>query len=506
MDRAERVIAFIERYCLVPDGKLVGQPLVLNRFQKRFIKAIFGKGVRRGILSIARKNGKTALIAAILLAFVIGPEAVKNSQVVSGAMSRDQAAIVFSLACKMLQANPELDGLYRIVPSSKRIYGLRMNVEYRALAADGATAHGLSPVLAILDEVGQVRGPQSDFIDAITTAQGAHEKPLLLTISTQAPTDGDLLSIWIDSAKDDPATVCHLYAADKDCDLMDEKAWRAANPALGVFRSLEDVQDQASQAVSTPVRENTFRNLILNQRVQMHSPAVSVGVWKANGGEVDPGVFERQPVYGGLDLSQTTDLTALVLVARADGVAHVQSHFWTPEATLGERSRRDRVPYDLWVRQGHMRATPGKTVQYSQVVQDIAEIIADMDVALIRFDRYRMDIFRAAMDQAGLDLPLEEFGQGYVSMTPAWEATESLLLQETVRHGSHPVLNMCALNAVLKDDPAGNKKLDKSKSNGRIDGMVSLTMAIGALESAEKAVATYSPWDDTSFSLAGSLQ
>src|SRR5690606_35880985 len=136
------------------------------------------------------------------------------------------------------------------VPSGKRLIGLPLNVEYRALAADGTTAHGLSPVLAILDETGQVRGPQNDFVDAITTAQGAHKAPLLLVISTQAANDADLLSQWIDDAEKsrDSRIVSHVYAAPKDADVLDEKAWKAANPALGLFRSREDLREQAKQA------------------------------------------------------------------------------------------------------------------------------------------------------------------------------------------------------------------------------------------------------------------
>ena len=153
------------------------------------------------ILSMARKNGKTALIAAILLAFLVGPEAKRNSQIVSGAMSKDQAALVFALACKMVQLSPELSKVVKIVPSGKRLYGLPLNVEYRALAADATTGQGLSPRLAILDEVGQVRGPKSEFVEAIVTAQGAYDDALLVAISTQAPNDGDLLSIWIDDAQ-----------------------------------------------------------------------------------------------------------------------------------------------------------------------------------------------------------------------------------------------------------------------------------------------------------------
>jgi phage terminase large subunit-like protein len=263
LTRAGRVIAFIERICVVPEGALIGQPMKLLPFQKRFIKAVYDNkvGTRRAILSIARKNGKSGLIAGILLAHLVGPEARRNTQIVSGAMSRDQAALVFNLAAKMVQLSERLSKLVKIVPSGKRLVGLPLNVEYRALAADGTTAHGLSPVLAILDEIGQVRGPRSDFVDAITTAQGAHADPLLLAISTQAPNDADLLSIWIDDAKKsgDPRVVCAVYEAPKDAALNDRKAWKAANPALGAFRSLPDVEQQAEMALRMPSSEASFR-------------------------------------------------------------------------------------------------------------------------------------------------------------------------------------------------------------------------------------------------------
>ena len=246
MTRGERVCRFIERYCLAPEGAHVGKPLELDVFQRRFILDIYDNPhtTREAMLSIARKNGKTALIAGIMLAHLVGPEARQNSQIVSGARSREQASQVFNYAAKMVQLSEELSGIVRIVPSGKRLIGLPMNVEYRALSAEGKTAHGLSPVLAILDEVGQVRGPQDDFIDAITTAQGAHENPLMIAISTQAASDADLFSLWIDDAVQsaDPRIVCHLYAAPEGCDLMDDSAWKAGNPALGLFRSLDTAE------------------------------------------------------------------------------------------------------------------------------------------------------------------------------------------------------------------------------------------------------------------------
>ena len=483
MSRAKRVIQFIEAFCRVPEGMHVGQPLKLEPFQKRFIKAVYDNphGTEKAILSIARKNGKTGLIAALLLAHLVGPEAKQNSQIASGAMSREQAALVFKLACKMIGLNPALAEIIHIVPSGKRLIGLPMNTEYQALAAEGKTAQGLSPVLAILDEVGQVRGPQDDFVDAIVTAQGAHEHPLLIAISTQAANDADLLSVWIDDAEQsgDPHTVCHVYAADVDADVLDKKGWKAANPALGKFRSLRDLQKLAEAASRMPSAENTFRNLNLNQRVSTHNPFISVEAWQACGGE--PHALDGMAVYGGLDLSARSDLTALVLTATdAQGRVHVQPYFWTPAVGLAERAKRDRAAYDVWARQGYLRTTPGATVDYEFVVADMLGILAGLDVRAIAFDRWRMDVFRKALEQAGVSLPLVEHGQGYKDMSPAIDVLEADILNQRLCHGGHPVLTMCAYNATLQRDPAGNRKLDKLKATGRIDGMVALAMARAA--------------------------
>jgi len=493
MTRAARVIQFIEAFCVTPEGADVGKPLRLADFQKKFIREVYDNpaGTRRAILSVSRKNGKSGLIAGLLLAHLIGPEARLNSQLVSGAMSRDQAALVFNLASKMVQQSPKLTKLVRIIPSGKRLLGLPLNTEFRALAADGRTAHGLSPVLAILDEVGQVRGPQSDFIDAITTSQGAHAEPLLIAISTQAASDADLLSTWIDDAKasDDPRIVCHLYAAPEGCDLLDEAAWRAANPALGIFRSEDDLREQMVQAQRMPSMENTCRNLLLNQRVSTESPFVSPDAWKACG--QPPANLPDVPVFAGLDLSMRTDLTALVIVGKVDGVWHVQSHFWTPEQGLHDRAKRDRAPYDTWARQGFLHTTPGASVDYAFVAEDMAAILADLNVQGIGFDRWRFDVLKKELDRLGLDLPLVEWGQGFRDMSPALDALEAELLNGRVAHGMHPVLSMCAANATTVRDPAGNRKLDKSRTTGRIDGMVALAMAMGVAARAEEVSEVY---------------
>lgn len=490
MTRGERVIAFIERFCLVPEGALVGKPMVLDVFQKGFILAVYDNPAttRRAILSMARKNGKTGLIAGILLAHLVGPEARQNSQIVAGAMSRDQAGLVFALACKMIQLSERLSGLVKITPSGKRLHGLPMNVEFRALAADGKTSHGLSPVLVIGDEWGQVKGPQSDFIDALLTAQGAHENPLQLVISTQAASDADWLSLEIDQALrgDDPTLVCHLYTAPADCELLDEDGWKAANPALGTFRSRTDLEQQLREAMNMPSKANTVRNLLLNQRVSTSSPFVSADVWKANGGQCADLRTVDVPLFGALDLSARTDLTAFVLVGLVDGVWHVWPHFWTPEQGLRERAKRDRAPYDLWVQQGLMTAVPGAVIDYEWLAKDIQRICDGLDIQAIAYDRWRINLLEKELTDIGCDLPLVEHGQGYKDMSVSIEAAEEALLNHQLAHGMHPVLTMCMANATTVRDPTNARKLDKQKSTGRIDGAVALVMALGTAARAEQ--------------------
>ena len=484
LTRGERVIAFITRYCLIPSGAQVGKPIKLEPFQKRFILDVYDNklGTRRAFLSVGRKNGKTALIACLLLAHLVGPEAKKNAQIISGALSREQAAIVYDLASKIVSQSPELREIIREVPSSKKLIGIPLNTEYRAISAEGKTAHGLSPVLAILDELGQVRGPQSDFVDAITTSQGAHESPLLIVISTQAPNDGDLLSIWLDDAKNsrDKRIVSHVYEGPKDCELMDKAAWKAANPAIGKFRSLDDVKEQAERAARMPSSEPTFRNLVLNQRVEMMAPFISRGVWIANSLEPEDDVFYTEPVYIGLDLSAKTDLTAMVMMAYRERW-HVKAYFWTPANGLRDRAKRDRAPYDLWEQQGFIRAIPGASIDYETVARDIADILADCDVKALAFDRWRFDLLKKEMDELGLTIPMLPFGQGFKDMAPAIDKLEELLMNEQIAHGMNPVLTMCMANARIEQDAAGNRKMNKCKATGRIDGAVALAMATGVM-------------------------
>lgn len=482
----EKVCSFIEQHCVVPEGSLVGQKVKLDIFQVAFILAVYDNpyGTTHAIFSIARKNAKTANIAFLVLAHLVGPLAKLNSRLNSGAMSRNQASEVYNYAAKSAQLSPTLKDLVKTIPSQKTIIGLPMNTEYSALSADASTNIGGSPVVAVLDELGQIKGPQNDFVDAITTAQAAHDNPLLIYISTQAPTDADFLSIAIDDAKlNKPKnTVCHVYTADPDCDVMDEAQWKYANPALGVFRSATDMRSQAEKAARMPSFRNTFRNLILNQRVASFATFIDPQEWKNNNGQPVP-LDECLHIYGGLDLSSHRDLTAFVLSGECElGLKHIYAKFWTPREGLIDREKTDKAPYSLWAEQGYLNVVEGATIDYDYVVQDIAEWLDDIGVMpdAIAFDRWRIEILKKSLDQIGLDLPLVEMGMGFKDQAPALDALESAVLAGALRHGDNPVMNMCAINSVAITDQASNRKLDKRKATGRIDGMAALAMAIGA--------------------------
>lgn len=484
LSRGERNIAWIQAMCRIPDGKLVGKPVRLTDAQKGWIRQIYDTPTRTFILSMARKNAKTATSAFLLLLHLCGPEAKHNSQLYSAAQSRDQASILFGYASKVVRMSPDLSEYVQIKESAKTLVCPELGSIYRALSADASTAYGLSPVFSVHDELGQVKGPRSELYEAIETASAAHESPLSIVISTQAPTDADLLSLLIDDALTgaDPRIKVALHTAPMDMDPFSDEAIRAANPHFDVFMNREEVRKQATDAKRLPAQEASYRNLILNQRIEARSPFVTHSVWKENGAVPDD--IEGQGIYCGLDLSSTTDLTALVAVSEYGDVAPT---FWLPEEGLSEKSRADRVPYDLWKKQGFLETTPGRAIEYDYIAAYLRDLFDRCDVRAIAFDRYNMKFLRPCLERAGFtEEELErfvEFGQGFVSMSPALRELETRLLGSKLKHGNHPVLEMCAKNATVVTDPAGNRKFIKGKATGRIDGMVALAMAVGVMPS-----------------------
>jgi len=484
--KGELVVAFAATHLCVPEGMLVGQPLVLDIFQVAFIICLFDNphGTSYAYLSIARRNGKTFLVAVILLAFIIGPLAELNSTIASAAMSRDQAALSFALMHKILLLSPDVKSLYKAVPSKKQIFGLKKNVEFVALASDAKTGFGKSLRVLLLDEAGQIKGPTSDFVDMLTTSQGSYDDSLMITISTQSPSDVDFLSVMLDQAEmsQDPHTISHVYAAPEGCDLTDEAAWRASNPGMGKFRSEGDLRKQVQLAVAIPAKEAGVRNLLLNQRIAQEALYLSPQVWKRNAAKPDLLVFQDNYVVAGLDLSKRNDLTACVIATKdKQGFVHTIPFVFCPTHGIEERSKRDRAPYVTWVQQGTLIPLGGETMDYDQIAEYLRVTLKTLNIEVdeVHFDRWKIEDFESACLRVGAFDGSEfvEVGQGFKDFGPRTECLLNHMLEGKIKHGSHPLLTMSASNAIAISDPAGSIKLDKSKSTQRIDPLVAMVMA-----------------------------
>lgn len=484
--RGERNIKWIEKYCCVPEGAGLGKLVKLRIWQRREIKKIYDNphGTRRAIISFARKNGKTALAAFLLLLHLCGPEMHYNSQLFSAAQSRDQAGLLFALAAKIVRMSPGLRDVVVVRDTAKQLFCPDLGTLYRALSAEAATAFGLSPAFIVHDELGQVRGPRSTLYEALETATGAQEAPLSIIISTQAATDADLLSILIDDAiaENDDRVVCSLYSAPKEDDPFDPETIRKANPAFGDFLNAKEVMAMAQDAKRMPAREAEYRNLVLNQRVEMYKSFVSHSAWKACGARV--GDLHGVPLYGGLDLSSVSDLTALILIGQIGRIWNVQPTFWLPGDGLAEKSQKDRVPYNLWHEQGFLQTTPGKSVSYEFVAEFLYKMFSEYDIRKLAFDDWGMVhlqpwLIKAGFSEALIEERFHKFRQGGKTMAPALRDLEAAISEQEIAHGNHPVLAMCAACAVVEGKDNSLRRLSKNKSTGRIDGMVALSMAVG---------------------------
>jgi phage terminase large subunit-like protein len=487
---AADIIAFIEQTCFIPEGKYVSKPLRLQPFQKQIIRLIYDNPhtTRRAIVSMARKNAKTVLAACLLLNHLCGPSARlrPNAQLYSAAQSRDQAGLIFNLAVKMIRMNANLAAAVRIRETAKELICAELGTTYRALSAEASTAFGLSPAFVIFDELAQCRGPRSSLFDALETATAAQEAPLTVIISTQAPSDNDLLSILIDDAQTgaDPHTVLSLYTAAKELDPFAEDTIRLANPAYDAFMNQNEVRSMAEAAKRMPAAQSSFCNLVLNQRVEASAPFISVSAWNACSAE--PFDIRGRDVYAGLDLSESCDLSALVLAYPdiVTGVWHIRPTFWLPEEGLYEKARADRIAWDLWRDQGYLLTTPGPTVSYEFIAKHLRQVFDEHRVMKFGFDKWGMPslrqwLLRASFNEAVIEDRFVPFSQNFAAMSPALRELETLILERKIRHGGHPVLSMCFASAVVERDSAGNRKLTKKRSTGRIDGAIAAMMAIG---------------------------
>jgi len=366
--------------------------------------------------------------------------------------------------------------------------------EYHAMPSDSRKALGLSPSFAVYDELAQAK--DRELYDNLTTGTGARKEPLAIIISTQSPDPNHVMSELVDyglkieegTLPPDPSFHATIYKAPEDADPWDEAVWFACNPALGDFRSLEEMRNFAEQAKKVPIRENVFRGLYLNQRVDAMARWISSTDFDACVGDIPD--LSGLVCYAGLDLSSTQDLSALSLCFAPKGegeLFYVLPFAWCPSEAIKERSKRDRVPYDLWARQGYIEATPGQVVDYSYILKRIDELAKKFDLKAILFDRWGSTKIIQELETRGMSVI--EFGQGFASMSPPTKEMEKLILERRIRFPNNPALRWCFGNVIVETDAAANLKPSKKKSREKFDIVVASIMALdGAIRNQKKVV------------------
>lgn len=468
-------------------GEFAGQPFKLRPWQVRIVTRLFRRrrdGWRRyrtALVMLPRKNGKSELAAAIALYGLLADGEI-GAEVYSAANDKEQAALVFNVAAQMVRNDPALLAKCEIVDSQKRIVHRATGSVYRAISAEAYSKHGFNASMVIYDELHAA--PDRRLYDVLATSMGARRQPLLLVISTAGYDRHSIL--WelyahakrvLEAPSLDPAFLAVIYEAAAEADWTDERVWRRVNPALGDFRSLEDMRTLAARAQEIPAQENTFRRLYLNQWTEQAERWISLPAWDACRVPVARASLAGRRCYVGMDLSTTTDLTALVAVFPDEKGFDVLARFFVPAERIRERSLRDHVPYDEWARQGLLTSTPGAVVDYDAIRAVLAGWAAEFSLQMVGFDPWNAtDLVTRLQSQDGL--VCVSMRQGFASLSAPTKSLEQAILGHRLRQDGDPVLRWNVGNVAVESDPAGNLKPSKTKSTERIDGVVALIMAV----------------------------
>ena len=490
--KAQRVVRFIEALRHTK-GEFHGQPFHLLPWQEKIIRDVFGtvrdddptmRQYTTAYIEIPKKNGKSELGAAIALNMLINDDEWK-AEVYSCASDRQQAAIVFDVAVDMVRQSPALMKRVKIIPSTRRMIYQPTGSIYQVLSSEVATKHGLNVSACIFDEL-QTQ-PTRALYDVMTQGSGDARRQPLWFLLTTAGTDRNSIC-WevhqkaldiLEGRKIDPRFYPVLFGLPDDADWTNEENWYRANPSLDHTITIDKVRDAFRKAQETPADENQFRQLRLNQWVKQSVRWMPMDKWDECGGVVDPYALEGRACYAGLDLSSTSDLTALVLVfppTSEDEPYIALPFFWLPEETLSLRVRRDHVPYDQWAKRGFIQTTEGNVVHYGFIERFICELGERYDIREIAHDRWNATMMVQTLEDDGFTMV--PFGQGFKDMSPPTKELMRIVLEHKLCHGGHPVLRWNMDNAFVRTDPAGNLKLDKEKSTEKVDGAVALVMAL----------------------------
>lgn len=494
--KADRAVRFIQRLKHTK-GRFAGVPFLLQDWQRKIIADIFGtvkedgyRQYKTAYVEIPRKNGKSELAAAIALKLLFADDEM-GGEIYGAAADTDQASIVFNVAVNMVQQAPGLAKRCKIIESTRRIIVPSTNSVYRVLSADHATKHGFNAHGVVFDELHTQ--PNEKLWEVLTTSGGTRAQPLVFAITTAGYDRNSVC--WhmhehalqvLNGVLDDKTFYPVVFSADEAEDWKDEAVWYKANPALGTFRDIEEMREFFVRAQQMPIFQNTFKRLYLNQWTKQEDRWLDLDAWDACGADQYEEDIEGTAAWAGLDLASTTDIAAFVVVVPdSDGTYSVLPYFFVPKERVNERAVRDRVPYDLWVKQGFIEETPGNVIDYRYIRKRINEVGQQFNIREIAFDRWGATEIMQSLDDDGFTVV--QFGQGFASMAHPTKELLRLVLDKKIRHGGHPVLRWMADNMTVKQDPAGNVKPDKSKSSEKIDGVVALIMALDRALRAEGA-------------------
>lgn len=500
--RSELFFNFCKNALTHQHGAMKGKPFVLEEWQmERIIRPLYDtvrpdglRQYRTCFIEIGRKNGKSFLASAVAL-FELLCMGEPGAQVISAAGTREQAALTFDVARKMVQSSPVLSQNLRIF---KNIIETRDGGVYRTVSADAFSAHGLNISCCIFDEVWVQKNPL--LYEALTTSQGARRQPLNFMITTSG-FDKESLAFRLhtyaervaNGLVEDKTFLPVLFGAPMEADWKDPAVWKSANPNLGVSVSEEFLFDKCREAQENPAAEIPFRQLYLSQWVSAESRWLPVE--RVEQSEVQPDQWpdlRGQECWLALDLSSTIDLTSMAAVWLHDGRYWVRTWSWAPRGVLKSREKSNKTRYDNWDRDGHLFVTDGEAVDYSAIKRFLMEVASDFRVTSISFDRWNSSALVTELQAEGFDTV--GIGQGFASMNPAVRDFEALLLSDKLRFYQNPVFRWAFSNVVLENNPAGDSKPSKKSSREKIDPVISCLMALAKSrhDTAERSGGDYS--------------
>lgn len=480
---AMRAIRFIEKLKHTK-GEWAGQRFRLEPWQQFVLWNIFGwknaDGTRRfryAYIEIARKNGKTALSAGIGL-YMLFADGESRPEVYSAATVKDQAKICFSDAVEIVKATDLKNYLtpYR----NSIVYELKGGT-MKPLSSDYGTHDGLNPSCGIIDEFHAHK--DSGMFDVIKSAFGARRQPLMFIITTAGFDKSGVCYAYRENVikllrgvNEDDSLFGIIYTLDDKSEWDDPKMWVKANPNLGVSLSADYLANQVKDAKNRPEAVRNVMTKNVNLWVDAERTWILDDVWQKCIGMTDPADLKGCACWGGLDLSNVSDITAYVLLFHENDRFQLLPHFWIPEEKMQEKIRKENINYDKWVAEGYVTVTSGNVIDYD-FKADILRIVADYDLKTSAYDRWNSS--QTIIDLQNEGMECNPFGQGYGSMSAPTKEFEKLVLTEKIEHFGNPVLRWMLASTLVKTDPAGNIKPDKEKSTQKIDGIVAAIMALG---------------------------